>query len=386
MKITDVKSYVLQYEMDQELGFSQTYFKTRTAHIVEVFTDEGINGIGEVFGVGNVALGNSAIIERVIKPLIVGENPLGTEVIWHKVYNTLREYGQKGMLIQCLSGIDIALWDIAGKVYKKPLYLLLGGQFRKKIKVYGYGMLFKKIEDLKKSFKEEAINLKETGFRAIKMKIGKSLDEDIILVQAVREAVGSEIKLMVDANHAYTSTVAIPLGRELERLNVYWFEEPVAPEDHEGYLEVKHALDIPIAGGECEFTRWGFRDFIAKRCVDFLQPEVCACGGITEFRKIVALASAWGIPVIPHVWGSAIAIVVNLHLITSLCDFPGAYNPVEPMLEYDTTPNIFREELLTEPLRIIEDVRKSGGYTEVVDKWGIGVELNRNLIRRFRVN
>lgn len=386
MKIIDVKSHVLQYDIKEELGFSQLYFTTRTAHIVEVLTDEGLTGIGEVFGSGNVALGNSAIVERVLKPLILHENPLYPEVIWHKVYNTLRDHGQKGMPIQCLSGIDMALWDIAGKVYQQPLYVLLGGKFRAKIQVYGYGMLFRKVPDLPRSFAEEARKLKEMGFQAIKMKIGKTPEEDIALVRAVRDSVGKDLKLMVDANHAYTSTVAIPLGRTLEEMDVHWFEEPLAPEDLDGYLEVKTALDLPIAGGECEFTRWGFRELVSRRCVDFLQPEVCACGGISEFRKIAALASAWCIPVIPHVWGSAVAITVNLHLLTSLPPCPGAYTPVEPMLEYDTTPNMFREELAAEPLNVLRSVHTHQGYIAVPEKPGIGIELNRKLLERYKIN
>ncbi len=386
MKITDVKSYVLQYDIEQELGFSQIYFSTRSAHIVEVFTDEGLSGVGEVFGAGNVALGNSGIVERVMKPLIVGENPLYPEVIWHKVYNTLRDHGQKGMPVQCLSGIDMALWDIAGKAHQQPLYVLLGGKFREHIQVYGYGMLFRKVSDLPRSFADEAANIKAMGFQALKMKIGKTPDEDIALVRAVREAVGDEIKLMVDANHAYTSTVAVPLGRAFEELGCYWFEEPVAPEDLDGYRELKMSLDMPISGGECEFTRWGFRELISRRCVDLLQPEVCACGGISEFRKIAAMASAWFIPVIPHVWGSSVAIAANLHLLTAQQPCPGAYTPVEPMLEYDTTPNLFREELAREPLNILAQVKESGGYANVPEKPGLGIDLNRALIKTYQIN
>lgn len=386
MKITDVKSYVLQYDIEQELGFSQLYFTSRTAHIVEVFTDEGLTGIGEIFGAGNVALGNSAIVERVMKPMIVGENPLHPEVIWHKVYNLLRDHGQKGMPMQCLSGIDMALWDIAGKCYQQPLYALLGGKFREKVEVYGYGMLFRRVPDLPQSFAEEAAKIKEMGFRAIKMKIGKTPAEDIALVRAVREAIGADARLMVDANHAYTSTDALPLGRVFEELGCYWFEEPVAPEDLDGYRELKIALDIPISGGECEFTRWGHRELISRRCVDFLQPEVCACGGISEFRKIAAMASAWFIPVIPHVWGSSVAIAANLHLLKAQQPCPGAYTPVEPMLEYDTTPNLFREELAAEPLDIPGQVKATGGYVDVPENPGLGIELNRDLLNKYQIN
>ena len=249
MKITDVKSYVLQYPLDEELGYSQQYYTMRTAHIVEVTTDEGISGWGECFGGGNVAFANQTIVERVIKPMIVGMNPLDREVIWHNIYNLLRDHGQKGMPIQSLSGVDIALWDIAGKALDLPVYQLLGGAFRDTIPVYGYGMMLQRVPDLLSRFTNESASIIEQGFRAVKMKIGLGPEQDIGLVEAVREAIGPDIKLMVDANHAYTAREAIPLGRELEKLGVYWFEEPVTSEDHQGYRDLCQALDMNIAGG-----------------------------------------------------------------------------------------------------------------------------------------
>jgi D-galactarolactone cycloisomerase len=301
MKIIDVKGHVLQYPLEKELGYSQMYFDRRTAHIVEIITDEGIHGYGEAFGGGQVALANKAIIELVIRPMILGEDPLDRERIWHKVYNSLRDHGQKGMPIQALSGVDIALWDIVGRYLNQPLYKLLGGAFRQSVLVYGYGMMLQRIPELEKSFASESRRIVEAGYKAVKMKIGLGMAKDIRLVKAVREAIGPDILLMVDANHAYTAREAIPLGRELEHLNVFWFEEPVAPEDHQGYRDVCTALDLAVAGGEAEFTRWGFRDLIANRCVDVLQPETCGLGGITEYSKVLALAHSYFIPVVNHV-------------------------------------------------------------------------------------
>ncbi|WP_120496030.1 hypothetical protein [Kiloniella sp. EL199] len=150
MKITGVKSYILSYELDEPLGYSQKYYRKRTAHIVEVTTDEGVTGIGECFGPGGVALVNKTIVEEVIQPLIVGMDPRDREVIWNTVYNDIRDHGQKGMPIQALSGVDIALWDIAGKITGQPLYQLVGGAFRDKINVYGYGMMLQQVPDLEK--------------------------------------------------------------------------------------------------------------------------------------------------------------------------------------------------------------------------------------------
>ena len=264
MRITEIKSHVLQYPLEEELGYSQQYYTLRTAHIVEVSTDEGITGWGECFGGGNVAFANQTIVEKVIQPMLIGMDPLDRELIWHNVYNILRDHGQKGMPIQSLSGVDIALWDIAGKTFGLPVYQLLGGAFRQTVPVYGYGMMLQRVPDLAERFKAESAAIVEEGFTAVKMKIGIGPKGDIGLVEAVREGVGPDVKLMVDANHAYTAREAIPLGRELEKLDVYWFEEPVTSEDHQGYRDLCLALDMNIAGGEGEFTRWGFRDLIGE--------------------------------------------------------------------------------------------------------------------------
>jgi D-galactarolactone cycloisomerase len=385
MKIKDVKSYVLQYRLEEELGYSQQYYDRRTAHLIEVVTDEGLRGYGEAFGGGNVALANKTIVEQVIGPLIRGMDPLDREVIWHKVYNLLRDHGQKGMPLQSLSGVDIALWDIAGKSQGQPLYKLLGGSFRDRIPAYGYGMMLQRVPDLANRFAEESRKIAAGGFKAIKMKIGLGPRQDAKLVEAVRKAIGPEIQLMVDANHCYTARDAIPLGRELERLDVFWFEEPVAPEDYQGYRDLCLALDMNIAGGEGEFTRWGFRQLIEGRCVDVLQPETCGLGGITEYQKVLALAHSHFVPVVNHVWGSAVAVAMNLHLLAALPDLPGGAHPVQPMLEYDTTPNRFREELLKEPLNVLKQVKQNDGWVGLPKGPGLGIEIDFDFVKTFQI-
>jgi len=385
MKIKDVRSHVLQYRLEEELGYSQQYYDRRTAHLIEVVTDDGLRGYGEAFGGGNVALANKTIVEQVIGPLIRGMDPLDREVIWHKVYNLLRDHGQKGMPLQSLSGVDIALWDIAGKSHGQPLYKLLGGAFRDRIPAYGYGMMLQRVPELASRFAEESRKIAAGGFKAIKMKIGLGPREDAKLVEAVRGAIGPEIRLMVDANHCYTAREAIPLGRELERLEVFWFEEPVAPEDYQGYRDLCLALDMNIAGGEAEFTRWGFRQLIEGRCVDVLQPETCGLGGITEYLKVLALAHSHFVPVVNHVWGSAVAVAMNLHLLAALPDLPGGAHPVQPMLEYDTTPNRFREELLKEPLNILKQVKENGGWVGLPKGPGLGIDIDFDFVKTFQV-
>ena len=389
MKITSIKSHVLRYELDKELGYSQQYYKHRTAHLVEVETDEGITGWGECFGPGNIALANKYIVEKVIQPLIKGDNPLKKEYIWHKVYNLLRDSGQKGMPIQALSGIDIALWDILAKKSNLPLYQLLGGKTNDKIPVYGYGMMLQKktVEELCELFKNEASQIKEKNFKAMKMKIGMGPKEDLKLVSAVRDTIGSEFKLMVDANHAYNKNDALYVGRGLDEMNIYWFEEPVAPEDYESYKELKEKLKTNIAGGEAEFTKYGWNQLLKNNCIDIAQPEVCGLGGITEYLKVSALAQSNFIPIVNHVWGSALSVAVNLHLLTTLPDMPGGLFPTKSMLEFDTTEkNIFITDLAEEKFSILDQVKNKNGFASPLENIGIGINPNKDFIKKYEYN
>ena len=389
MKISSIKSYVLRYELDKELGYSQQYYKHRTAHLVEIETDEGITGWGECFGPGNIALANKYIVEKVIQPLIIGEDPINKEYIWHKVYNLLRDSGQKGMPIQALSGIDIALWDILAKKAKLPLYQLLGGKTNNKIPVYGYGMMLQKkpVEELCDLFKKEANEIKEKKFKAMKMKVGLGPKEDLILVSAVREAIGNNFKLMVDANHAYNKNDALYVGKGLDEMEIYWFEEPVAPEDYDGYKELKEKLKTNIAGGEAEFTKYGWNQLIKNNCIDIAQPEVCGLGGITEYLKVSALAQSNFIPIVNHVWGSALSVAVNLHLLTCLPDMPGGLFPTKSMLEFDTTEkNIFITDLAEEKFSILDQVKDKDGFASPLENIGIGINPKKDFIKEYVYN
>ncbi len=389
MKITSIKSHVLRYELEKELGYSQQYYKYRTAHLVEVETNEGITGWGECFGPGNIALANKFIVEKVIQPLIKGEDPTNKEYIWHKVYNLLRDSGQKGMPIQALSGVDIALWDILSKKANLPLYQLIGGKCNNQIPVYGYGMMLQKkpISELIELFKNESKKIKEKNFKAMKMKIGLGPKNDLKLIKSVRDEIGDDFKLMVDANHAYNINDAMYVGKGLDEMDIFWFEEPVAPEDYDGYKELKDNLKTNIAGGEAEFTKYGWNQLIKQRCIDIAQPEVCGLGGITEYLKISALAQSNFIPIINHVWGSALSVAVNIHLLTAQPDMPGGLFPFKSMLEFDTTDkNIFITDLCTENLSVLEQVKKNNGYVKPIENLGIGINPDKDFIKKFEIN
>ena len=385
MEITKITSHILQYEMPQTLGYSQQFYDKRTAHLIEVETDEGLTGWGECFGPGNIALANRTIVQDVIRPMILGHSPLDRDVLWHKTYNLMRDHGQKGMPMQALSGVDIALWDIAGKVANLPLYQLIGGAHRKQIPVYGYGMMLRPepLEDLTARFKEEARAIKDMGFVATKMKVGLGPRADIKLAEAVRRSIGDDFRFMVDANHCYTTSDAFTVGRALEDLGAYWFEEPIAPEDLQGYRELRAGLNVNISGGEAEFNRWGWRGLLESRGLDIAQPEVCALGGTSEYLRVLALCHAHFTPVVNHVWGSAIAVATNMHLLASMPDLPGGMNPWEPMLEFDTTDNKFRDELLETPLEIQAQVAQTNGYIALPEGPGLGITPDRDFLQYF---
>ena len=378
MKITDVITHQLQVSVDEPFTSSRGWFyKTKGALVVEIVTDEGIIGWGDCYGPAAVS---KAIIDTVLKPSVIGRDPFDVEVIWEALYNKIKDYGLTGMSISAISGIDIALWDIIGKACNKPLHKLIGGAFRKKVQAYATGFYFKNLDRLNEEAVEEALGYTAQGFKAIKMKIGLgSLKKDIERVAAVRQAIGTDVKLMVDANHCFNVPQAISIGRELEQLDVHWFEEPISPEDLDGYVEVTRALDIAIAGGENEFTKYGFRRILAARSMDIVQPDVCAAGGITECKKIAALAQASATACVPHAWGTAIGLSATIHFLASLPETPMCLFPISPLLEYEQTFNPFRDQLAKEPI-----VHK-GGFVDVSDKPGLGVDIDRAVLDKYRV-
>ena len=373
MKIRDVKVYVLETALEQPFAYSQAWYERRGACLVEIVGEDGNSGWGEAFGPARL----TAPIVEYYKPLLVGIDALATEAIWQSLYNRLRDHGQKGLAIEALSAVDIALWDLKGRHLGLPVHRLLGGPLRTRVEAYATGFYRQRRDDPLSYLVEEAHQRVAEGFAAIKLKLGFGLDEDARLCEAVRRAVGDGTRIMVDANHAYDALAAIRLGRAIEPCDIAWFEEPVPPEDHAGYREVKAALTIPIAGGEAEFTRWGFRPLIAERLVDILQPDVCAAGGISETKKIADMANAFGVRVNPHVWGTGVALAASLQLIAALPHNPPGLYPIEPLLEFDRSEHPIRMAVLREP------IEQRGGWVAIPDAPGLGIEIDRAALARF---
>jgi D-galactarolactone cycloisomerase len=387
MKIKKILTFVATVPLGRQRFYSsQCAFPARNSMLVRVETDAGIVGWGEG-GQYGPAEPVASCIEHVLAPRLLDRDPIERAVIWHDLYSATRDFGQKGAYIDAISAIDIALWDITGQMYGEPVYRLLGGSFRTSIPAYATGCYYRGDHylDLGQAHSDlaaEARSYADSGFRMLKMKVGLlEVDKDLARVAAVREAVGPDCILLVDANHAYNATTAIRMARGLERYDVRWFEEPVPPEDRDGYRAVRHAGCVPVAGGECEYTRYGFRELLEGGCVDIAQPDICVAGGFSEWLKILAVAESFGIWVIPHVWGSGIAFAAALHALAALPPFPHTANPIplqnEPVIEFDRNYNPLRDELLKETIGMVD------GRVAVPNGAGLGIEVNEDVLQRY---
>lgn len=379
MKIVDVRSYVLECKLTDEQSFTwaQNRVDKRVTTIAEVYTDEGIVGLGEAFGFSPMAI--KAVIDYSFKPLLLEENPIDTNRLWDKLYTVTRMEGQKGIAIQALSAIDIALWDIKGKFFNTQTANLLGGKYRDKVETYPTGLYRRDVPDQTQALVDEALGYLNDGYTAMKLKIGFGLQDDLQKIRSIRKAIGPNVRLMLDANCAYNASEAIWLAKRIEDCDIYWFEEPIPPEDIHGHLEFKRQVNIMLAAGESEFTRYGFRDLISQRAVDIIQPDTCGAGGYSEMMKIIALATTWNIRCIPHVWGSAVGLAANLQLQAAMPHYPTSLKPEESLIEFDRSPNPLREELVE------EEFEMEGTKIIIPTKPGLGISLDRKALQEYMV-
>ena len=270
---------------------------------------------------------------------------------------------------------DIALWDVTARYQELPVWKLLGGLHNKPLKCYASSIRFRGLE----TSQEQARDYVKAGYEAMKIKIGKDPRQDIELVQAIRDTVGPDIKLMVDANCGYDVSTAIQVGKKLEEADVYWFEEPITPDDIDGYRRLSNLLHIPIAAGEAEFTRYGFRDLITKGGIGIVQPNVSRAGGFTECKKIAAIASTYHVPYAPHTGStSAVCLAASMQLAAHLPNFL-----IYEYMRSDwnkNQANPLRHELAEEPFEEFQD-----GYLSVPESPGIGMNLNEEVVERHRV-
>ncbi|WP_282124415.1 mandelate racemase/muconate lactonizing enzyme family protein [Algibacter mikhailovii] len=373
MTIEKIETFILKDKLSQSFFFSQWEYSERCICVVKVTASNGQYGWGEGYGPATVL--EAGI--KLIAPFVIGEDALMNEVIWNKMYRKTLDFARRGVLMASVSAIDIAIWDLKGKLLGLPVSTLLGGAHRDKIQPYATGFYFMDHKNPARDFVKEAELYLSQGFKAMKMKVGLGIEADVKNVKMLRETIGPDIKLMVDSNHAYTLREATELSRRIEQYNIGWFEEPISPEFYEQYSELKTKTSIPISGGECEYTRFGFNQLIKNKSVDIIQPDICASGGLTEAKRIGALASANGIDIIPHTWGTAIGLHVGLHFISNIESVPGRMYQPEFLIEYDQTENALRDKL-TFPSLTMEN-----GMLEVPKRPGLGIDIDEDVLRKY---
>ena len=378
MKITRVRTILLSYPVPAEKQHRNDYgvVKKYDNVIVVVETDEGITGIGAAHAAAEVI---KTIVEHELQPQLIGEDPTNIERLWQKMYTgsrlepslargyTLPDHGRRGDAIAAIAGVDIALWDIFGKVTGQPIYKLLGAS-RTRVRCYASGGWAPGEEA-----EQEMAGYAAKGFSAVKMRAegrdGFTIEKSIRRIAAARRGIGPDVELMVDAHGSLDVSTALRLARRMEEYNVAWFEEPISPDNHSGLAEVRRATSTPIATGEREWTRFDFLSLLEKRAIDVVQPDLAIAGGYTEVRRIATLAAAFGVKFAPHVWASGVLLAATLHMAMSA---PNCH-----IFEVSQAVNPLVYEMFEEPF----DLRE--GFLYATDRPGIGFTLRKDVESRF---
>jgi len=387
VKITAVRASWLQARIPADRAHVSDFGRNDSFNtcLVEIDTDTGFTGIGEAkVGVGN--LGNYAgvveLIRRELGPAVIGRDPGDITAIWDALYSGSRAHygagegrlfptvGRRGITVAAISGIDIALWDLAGQALGVPVWRLLGGRYRDRVPAYASGG-WAPVGGIGKQLAQYV----ERGHRAVKLRVGlqdRSVDDSAARVREVRDTLGPEVRIMVDAHGTWSVRDALRFARKVETCDLAWFEEPVSADNLAGLAEVRRATDIPIATGENEQTRFGFRDLIAAGAVDILQPDIAIAGGITECQRIAALAAAHELTVAPHLWGSAILFAAGLHLCVA--------TPCATVVEFTRGENPLLHELVEETFALVD------GHVLAPERPGLGLTLRRDFVRAITVD
>ena len=378
MKITAVRAIPMSDPIPAERQH-RTDLGTRVksdAVLVMVETDDGITGIGASLGSPPILC---AVVEHELAPALIGENPMFSEKLYEKMYNGSRwkpalerghaqpADGRRGVTMEAISGVDIAIWDVKAQSLGIPVYQALGAT-RDSIRAYASGGWAPGDEAEK-----EMSGYASKGFSAVKMRVvgrdGFSIENTLRRVAAARRGIGSSVELMLDAHGSLDVSTAIRLARQLEEFDIAWFEEPISPDDHPGLAEVRRSTIIPIATGEREFTRFDFDDLFFHRAVDIAQPDIARAGGFTEIRRIGHMASAKGIRLAPHAWGSGVLFAASIHMAMSApnCHILEVSQGYMPMM-YE----LFEESY---------DIRE--GIVHAPQKPGLGFTLRGDALERF---
>ncbi len=391
MRITDVRTIPVEVKLSKPVFDANYTMATKPALLVEVETDQGLIGLGEAAHFGGPMASTAQVIENELRNYLIGQDPRAIEYLWELMHRRAYKHARGGIVIAAISGIDIALWDLRGKMAGMPLWQMLGG-YRKRVPAYATGGFYSEGKGVKELVREMQAYVKH-GFRAVKMKVGRNagiemsplrvmddrgrcevtLQEDLARVAAVRDAIGPDVKLMVDANGAWDVATAVKMGRAMEKYDIYWYEEPVWPDDVAGSVEVASKVGIAIAGYEtCSYGIVDFNDYIRARAVHFVQPDVAWAGGLTESLKIAHMAQAANMPIAPHIHGSAVAVAAAVHLLGAVRN--------GSMAETVYPAHALMTELVKEPFNVDKK-----GEIELPDTPGLGIELDPKVVKKYRV-
>jgi D-galactarolactone cycloisomerase len=371
MMIKTVRGYHVGCRLPEPQGNSTGYFDSRSSLVVAVTLNNGVTGWGETWQSSAAAAG---FIREVLAPALIGRNAEAPQRLWHAMMEKVG-YDRRGASVMAVSALDMALWDAAARSAGVPLSLLLGGALRERVRPYASGPFLKPGGDPYRDFLPEIEGYLRHGFTAVKMRMGTNPDADGAAGRQVRELVGPDVALMADLNEGFTVKAAERIASALADADLVWLEEPILPDDLEGYRRLAASLPMALAGGEALCGLGAFRDFLAAGVLDIVQPDLAICGGITEALRIAALADAFDVPVVPHVWGTGINFYASLQFTAVLPAKRGA-GVTYPLFEYDFSPNPLRSavgELAVGP----------DGMVAIPSAPGIGVEIRRETFADF---
>jgi L-alanine-DL-glutamate epimerase-like enolase superfamily enzyme len=371
MKITGVEAIYLRLpQVKQQCDSGQD------ALIVKVHTDAGITGIGEVDSAPLAAKGAiegpfSHTTACGLGELVAGEDPFQTEYLWYKMYRGNIYGGRRGAGLHAMSGIDMALWDIKGKALGQPIWKLLGGGFHKKLRAYASSLF----GSTPRETGERARRFRDRGFTAVKFgwePMGRDEQTDIALVREARQGLGDDADLMIDAGLVWDAKTAIQRARAFSEYKIYWLEEPLLPDDYEGYRKLSEATDVRIAAGEEESNRQSFLQLMDQGRVDIVQVDLTRVGGFTEAMKVASLAVDRGLPLVNHGFTTYINVAAALHFLNSI---PNSF-----ILEF-----VVEEETTLRDFVTRQKIEAHDGYLDIPSEPGLGVELNEEAIQKYRV-
>ncbi|NMR21711.1 mandelate racemase/muconate lactonizing enzyme family protein [Cellulomonas fimi] len=373
MKITEVRAFPVGVPLDAPLRWGAMAVDVKGGIVVRVRTDEGVEGIGEAGFSAEYFSTVGPIINQQLGPMLVGRDPLEIARLWQDMVDATHMWGRRGIETYAVSGIDIALWDLLGKVSGQPVHRLLGAA-KQRVRAYFAPAL--KPVDVIVPEAEEAV---AAGFTAMKLRLGPDLETGVHMVSKVRTAVGAGVDIMVDANMAFDRRTAYRAARELEQLGVAWLEEPILARSLTQYVDdhtwLADRVSIPLAGGESMLTRFEYLDLLRRKTFDVLQPDCTSVGGISEAKRVADMAGSWNLQCVPHIAcssGTGIALAAGLHVILA--------SENAPLVEFDAYGGPGWDGLLAEPLEVKD------GYLEAHDAPGLGIELTEHAYGRFALS